>query len=111
MVNISSGQGGTATVKNVRTGQSGTSVAGIVSDTFIFIGVPDTGYHKAYVQLSGSSNQIAYGSNYTIGESGTYNFTGYFTPNEYTISVSKGSGEFDSFHSGGTYSYGTYVEL
>ena len=110
-MNISSGGGGSVSVKNTRTGQSGTSVAGIVGDTFVFSGTPNTGYHKAYVQLSGSSNQIAYGSNYTIDKSGTYNFTGYFTPNEYTISVSKGSGEFDSFYSGGTYSYGTYVEL
>ena len=110
-VNISSNGGGSVSVKNTRTGASGTSVAGIVGDTFVFSGTPNTGYSKAYVQLSGSSNQIAYGSNYTIGASGTYNFTGYFTPNQYTISVSKGSGEFDSFHSGGTYSYGTYVEL
>ena len=110
-VNISSNGGGSVSVKNTRTGASGTSVAGIVGDTFVFSGTPNTGYSKAYVQLSGSSNQIAYGSNYTIGASGTYNFTGYFTPNQYTISVSKGSGEFDSYHSGGTYSYGTYVEL
>ena len=110
-VNISSGGGGSVSVKNTRTGQSGTSVSGIVGDTFVFSGTPNTGYSKAYVQLSGSSNQIAYGSNYTIGASGTYNFTGYFTPNQYTISVSKGSGEFDGYHSGGTYSYGTYVEL
>lgn len=111
VVNISSGGGGSVSVRNTRTGQSGTSVSGIVGDTFVFSGTPNTGYSKAYVQLSGSSNQIAYGSNYTIGASGTYNFTGYFTPNQYTISVSKGSGEFDSYHSGGTYSYGTYVEL
>ena len=111
VVNISSGQGGSATVRNTRTGQSGTSVSGIVGDTFVFSGTPNIGYSKAYVQLSGSSNQIAYGSNYTIDASGTYNFTGYFTPNQYTISVSKGSGEFDSYHSGGTYSYGTNVEL
>ena len=110
-VNISSNGGGSVSVKNTRTGASGTSVTGIVGDTFVFSGTPSTGYSKAYVQLSGSSNQIAYGSNYTIGASGTYNFTGYFTPNQYTISVSIGSGEYNSYYSGGTYDYGTAYEM
>lgn len=43
---ITSGQGGTATIKNLRTGQTGSTVKGMVGDQFVFIGVPHKGYHK-----------------------------------------------------------------
>lgn len=108
---VTSGEGGKAEVRNKRTGEQGASAYGIIGDTFIFIGTPSYGYHNGYVQLDGSQNQIAYGSNYVINAKGTYQFKGYFTPNDYTIKVSVGSGEFDSYFSGGTFSYGTVIEM
>ena len=108
---VTSGEGGKAEVRNTRTGQQGASAYGIIGDTFIFIGTPNYGYHNGYVQLDGSQNQIAYGSNYVINAKGTYQFKGYFVPNDYTIKVSVGSGEFDSYFSGGTFSYGTAIEM
>ena len=108
---ISSSQGGTATVRNVGTGETGSSVRGTIDDTFMFIGVPDYGYHKTYVKLKGKDNEIAYDSNYVVNTGGTYEYTGYFAPNSYTVSISIESGEYQSYYQGGTYAYGTALEM
>ena len=108
---ISSSQGGTATVRNIRTGETGSSVSGTIDDTFMFIGVPSNGYHKTYVKLKGDDNEIAYDSNYVVNAGGTYEYTGYFALNTYTVSVSIESGEYQSYYQGGTYAYGTALEM
>ena len=111
-VNISSDGGGTVSVRNTRTGASGTTVYGIIGDTFVFSGTPSNGFHKTYVQLDGSSNQIAYDSNYTINASGTYNFVGHFALNTYTVKVNADSANYyESYYSGGTYNYGTDLQM
>ena len=77
----------------------------------MFIGAPDYGYHKTYVKLKGKDNEIAYDSNYVVNAGGTYEYTGYFAPNSYTVSVSIESGEYQSYYPGGTYAYGTVLEM
>ena len=44
-------------------------------------------------------------------KTGTYEYTGHFAPNDYTIKVEIESGEYNDYYSGGTYAYGTALQM